>query len=140
MKRKLTLYTFISAFLFILFIIISSLSPLANTGPNVNQFGSLGMWSSIAFLLIAYALPLLLYKIHPASSKIIMAIFCTLGIFLALTACFVIIIYGVISGKILALLGVITIAIAICIINTMWFFYCLFKKIQSTASSISFRY
>lgn len=127
-KNKLILYTIISAFLFTLFIIVSSLSPLADTGPNVNQFGSLGMWSSIAFILIAYALPLILYKIHPASSKIMMAIFCMLGIFLALTVCFIIIMYGVISGKIIALLGVAAIAIAICIINIMWFFIAFSKR------------
>jgi len=127
-KNKLILYTIFSAFLFTLFVIFSSLSPLADTGPNANQFGSSGMWSSIAFILIAYAISLILYKIHPPSSKLIMAIFCTLGIFLALTACFVIIMYGVISGEIIALIGVIGISIAICIINTIWFFIAFSKK------------
>jgi|SRR5690625_2264072 len=121
-KNKIILYTIFSAILFTLFIIFSSLSPLAYSGPNANQFNSSGMWGSIAFILIAYAIPLMLYAIHPTSAKVIMAIFCTLGLILALVSCIVIGIFGYITGTLIALIGVVTIAIAICIINTMWFF------------------
>src|SRR5690625_2836977 len=121
-KNRIILYTIFSAILFTLFIIFSSLSPLADSGPNANQFNSVGMWSSIAFILIAYAIPLILYAIHPTSAKVIMAILCTLGLILALFSSMVISIYGYITGTFIALLGVVAIAIAICIINMMWFF------------------
>src|SRR5690625_2629048 len=112
-KNKIFIYTIISAILFTLFIIFSSLSPLAISGPNANQFGSSGMWSSIATILIAYAISLFLYTVHPTLAKIIMAVFCSLGLFTIFFAIIVIVIYGYITKTLVALIGVIAIAIAI---------------------------
>ncbi|MBP3951561.1 DUF5391 family protein [Bacillus suaedae] len=60
-KSSIVLLTLLSAFLFCSMIVVGSLSPLADLGTNTNQFGDIGMWSAVGFVLILFLLPLILF-------------------------------------------------------------------------------
>ena len=51
-KLKIIIVSAISATILCSIIVLASLSPISNSGPNVNQFGDIGMWMSIVLILI----------------------------------------------------------------------------------------
>lgn len=79
-KSSIVLLTLLSALLFCSMIVVGSLSPLADFGTNTNQFGDIGMWSAIGFVLILYLLPLILFVYNVPLMKWIMATFCGVGL------------------------------------------------------------
>ncbi|MEK1831277.1 DUF5391 family protein [Priestia megaterium] len=67
--------TLLSALFFCFILVLGSLSPLADSGPNVNTFGSTGLWLSLSMILFLYLLPLAFYMVGIHFSKFIMAAF-----------------------------------------------------------------
>lgn len=122
-RNNVIVMTLVSAFLFCVLVVIISLSPLADLGPNANQFGSEGMWSSIGFILLCYILPLVIYILGVDMMRYIMAILCGLGVFMNLSLIVVIIMTSVFVDAIFpASFGVIGVNIAVLIVNFIWFF------------------
>lgn len=74
-KFEIILITLVSTVLFCLLVGISSISPLANSGPNANKFNSIGMWSSIAIISLIYILPLIIYLLGVDVMKFVIAFF-----------------------------------------------------------------
>ncbi|MCI0767727.1 DUF5391 family protein [Bacillus sp. TL12] len=83
-KSSIVFVTLVSAFFFCSVLVIPSLSPLADFGPNANKFNSLGMWKSIGTILLFYSVPLLLYIAGVNAMRFIMAILCGMGLFVNL--------------------------------------------------------
>ncbi|WP_406542670.1 DUF5391 family protein [Clostridium ljungdahlii] len=61
-------------------IVISSLSPLANSGPSANKFNSFGMWLSVGIVLLLYILPLIIYILGIRAVRFVMAFVLAIGI------------------------------------------------------------
>ncbi|RAL21038.1 DUF5391 family protein [Thermoflavimicrobium daqui] len=116
-KYGIFFMTLTSALLFCTMLVIASLSPLAELGPNANQFGSFGMWSAIGIVLLFYILPLIFYMVGINVMRYVMAFFCGLGLLMILTVFVVILILDIPVS-----LGVIVICIASSIANAAWFF------------------
>lgn len=121
-KKHIIALTILSACLFCALIIVVSLSPLAEMGENANKFNSIGMWLSIAMILFFYFIPLLLYAIGLRWIKIIMAIFCALGIVIFLSTIVSVVIIGIVNNNILYLTGVIIVSGLGVVVNSLWFF------------------
>lgn len=68
-KKKIISMTLLSGLLFCLVIVLSSLSPLSETGDAANEFNSAGMWTSVMMMLALYVIPLLLYISLPNMLK-----------------------------------------------------------------------
>lgn len=79
MKRTNVL-TVILALLWSIIIVLGTLSPLAHSEGTSNQFGDMGMWSAIGFILILFILPLYLYNKGSKGAKIALSII--IGIFI----------------------------------------------------------
>ncbi|WP_096186513.1 DUF5391 family protein [Evansella halocellulosilytica] len=122
MKNKFdfTLITTVSALLFCSFIIVASLSPLSETGPNANEFGSFGMWSAVIFVLVCYAFPLLLFPIGVKSMKVVMALLCSLGLLINVSVISVMLASGFYTERFIPLL--LGICMAAIVINVIWFY------------------
>lgn len=114
-KSRIIFMTLVSALLFCSLIVAGSLSPLADSGPKANEFGTYGMWVSIGMILVFYMLPLILYMVGVNVMKIFMAVFCGFGILAILTTLVVILTMG--KSPILLVL-----CIATLIVNIMWYF------------------
>ncbi|MGG2014902.1 DUF5391 family protein [Bacillus sp. S10(2024)] len=114
-KSRIIFMTIVSALLFCSLFVAGSLSPLADSGPKTNKFGTYGMWASIGTVLAIYILPLILYIVGVNVMKIVMAVFCGLGILTTLTILVVILTMG--KSPILLVL-----CIASLIVNVLWYF------------------
>ena len=114
--------TMISALLFCSLIIMASLSPLAESGPNANEFGSLGMWSAVGMILVLYILPLMIYKVGVAAMRYIMAVFCGIGIFINVANIGIVSLIGLKVSPFPYLAEIAGISIAAVIVNIIWFF------------------
>ncbi|ENQ3079768.1 TPA: DUF5391 family protein [Bacillus pseudomycoides] len=114
-KSRMIFMTFVSALLFCSLVVAFSLSPLADSGPKANKFGTYGMWASIGMILVFYILPLILYMVGVHIMKFVMAVFCSFGLLMSLTALAVILTMGI--SPILLVL-----CIATLIVNIMWYF------------------
>lgn len=114
--------TMISALLFCSLIIMISLSPLAESGPNANEFGSLGMWSAVGMILVLYILPLIIYKAGLTAMRYIMAIFCGIGILVNVASMGIVLLVNVKVSHFPYLSEIIGISIAAVIVNIIWFF------------------
>ncbi|CAG9615052.1 hypothetical protein BACCIP111899_04288 [Bacillus rhizoplanae] len=79
-KSRVIFMTLVSALLFCSLLIAGSLSPLADSGPRANKFGTMGMWTAIGMALSTYLLPLILYIAGLNIMKFVMAVFCGLGL------------------------------------------------------------
>lgn len=136
MKNKLgiSIMTTLSAVLFCILIIVTSLSPLSDLGNATNQFNSVGMWLGIAMILILYAIPILLYLIGLEWMKYMMAFLCAMGIFIFTSMLFIIIMLGIIMGIISANSIVIVTCILANVVNIIWFFVAF--KVTSRKSAI----
>ncbi len=116
------LTTTISALLFCTLIMITSLSPLSEFGPNANTFVSLGMWSAIGMTLLLYILPLIIYRIGVDAMRYIMAIFCGIGIIIIITTVGTVLVLGLLASPFPYLIGIVGVCIAALIVNFIWFF------------------
>ncbi|ALC80978.1 hypothetical protein AM592_04775 [Bacillus gobiensis] len=119
-KFPVVILTLVSAFLFCSMLIASSLSPISESGPNANQFGSAGMWSAIGTVLAFYILPLIAYLAGLDAMRSIMAVLCSFGVMIN----FVIIpvVLGIFANKMnTSLIVVIALCFILLIINTVWF-------------------
>ncbi|WP_256217078.1 DUF5391 family protein [Bacillus sp. 491mf] len=114
-KFRVIFMTLVSALLFCSLIVAGSLSPLTDSGPKANKFGTYGMWASIGMILVFYILPLILYMVGVNVMKIVMAVFCGFGILTILTILVVILTMG--KSPILLVL-----CIATLIANILWYF------------------
>ena len=114
--------TIISALLFCSLLIMISLSPLAESGPNANEFGSLGMWSAAGVILVLYILPLIIYKVGVTAMRYIMAIFCGIGILINVASMGIVLLINLKVSHFPYLAEIIGISIAAVIVNIIWFF------------------
>ncbi|MCY8225596.1 DUF5391 family protein [Bacillus haynesii] len=87
-------------------LVTASLSPLADSGPHTNKFGTLGMWAEIGTVLIFYMLPLAVFMAGFDAMKFGMAVLCGIGLLIAVTMIPVVVLIGAFGGYASALLGV----------------------------------
>ncbi|WPC39596.1 DUF5391 family protein [Clostridium sp. JS66] len=118
-KFKIILITLVSTALFCLLVGISSVSPLANSGPNANKFNSIGMWSSIGIISLFYILPLIVYALGVDVMKFAIAVFLAVGM-LADFSLIVLIFNSFTKNSLYPLIG--AICITSLIVNVVWFF------------------
>lgn len=129
LKSGLIIITLLSAFFFCSFIIVASLSPLADLGSAANTFNSFGMWAAIGSILAFYIPPLTLYIFGVDSMRFVMSVFCGFGLFIH-TALFVFIIaIGSIEG-IIRIYGVSWGFVLLCL-SPMWSGFSLLTAPQS---------
>lgn len=121
-KNKIIGMTLFSALLFCMVIVMCSLSPLSETGPNANQFNSIGMWSSIAMIFVLYIIPVLLYGVGLEWMKYVMGVFCSFGLLALLPMIGIVLFFGAMNGFTLSLIGVIIVSGLNVLVNTFWFF------------------
>ncbi|MFD4929733.1 DUF5391 family protein [Peribacillus butanolivorans] len=123
-KRKGIIFmTLLSAVLFCALLFTISLSPLADIGPNANQFGSSGMWISIGMVLVFYLLPLIIYWLGIDIMRFVLALFCGGGLLInssIIVAVLVIAKFKDISAIYIA--SIIGLCLAAIIVNILWFF------------------
>ncbi|WP_410985223.1 DUF5391 family protein [Bacillus cereus] len=132
-KSSIVFVTLVSAFFFCSVLVVPSLSPLADFGPNANKFNSLGMWKSIGTILLFYSVPLLLYIAGVNAMRFIMAILCGMGLFVNLVILTAVLIITLTSNyKASSFLGVIIVCTAVIITNIIWFFVAFRSKRTST--------
>ena len=91
--------TLISMVCCCLAVVFASLTPLAETGPHANKFGSSGMWSAIVFLVLLYVVPLIMYMCGIKFIKYIMALFCAIGLMMSVAFAFDAIVTLLIKGS-----------------------------------------
>jgi len=103
-------------------IVICSLSPLSDMGENANQFNSLGMWLSIAMILVFYLVPLLMFSLGLEWMKYLMAVFCSFGLLIMLSMILLVVFIGAVKGILASLIGVLVISGINGLINIIWFF------------------
>ncbi|MEW5593636.1 DUF5391 family protein [Peribacillus frigoritolerans] len=119
-KSKIILTTIVSAVLFCSLLVVSSLSDF---GPNANEFGDLGMWSSVGTVLVFYLLPLIIYILGVDAMKIVMAIFCGIGLLVIVTIILVMTFMDIFSSSnLIVSVGAIILCIAALISNIVWYF------------------
>ncbi|HDX9579266.1 TPA: DUF5391 family protein [Bacillus pseudomycoides] len=114
-KSRIIFMTLVSALLFCSILVATSLSQLADSGPNANKFGNSNMWASISMVLVFYIPTLILYIVGVNVMKIVMAVFCGFGILATLTILVAILTMG--KSPILLVL-----CIASLIVNVLWYF------------------
>ncbi|AXN38335.1 hypothetical protein DTO10_07745 [Peribacillus butanolivorans] len=123
-KRKGIIFmTLLSAVLFCALLITISRSPLADIGPNANQFGSSGMWISIGMVLVFYLLPLIIYWLGIDIMRFVLALFCGGGLLInssIIVAVLVIAKFKDISAIYIA--SITGLCLAAIIVNILWFF------------------
>lgn len=121
-KNGIIIMTLISALLFCLIPVVVSLSPLADLGPNANQFGSIGMWAAIACFAVLYAAPLFIYMLGVDGMRYVMAVLCGFGLLINFISIGTMLIISFFAGIAIAdLLGVFGLYIAASIVNIIWF-------------------
>jgi hypothetical protein len=133
-KNRIVIITLISAVLFCSLLIAFSLSPLADSGPNANKFGSLGMWFSIGIILVLYIIPLSAYIAGANSMKYIMAVFCSLGLMIGFSLLGVILFMRESEHIIPDLLGPLSFCIAALIVNIIWLIVA-FRSVSSSTKA-----
>ncbi|MDF2013889.1 DUF5391 family protein [Priestia megaterium] len=121
-KSSIILATIVSAILLCSLLIVSSLSSLSDSGPNVNKFADVGMWSSVGTILVFYLLPLIIYALGVDSMRIVMAVFCGLGMLIVITVLLVMVFMDIFSSNNLIIsIGAISLGIAALISNIIWY-------------------
>jgi hypothetical protein len=122
-KFNVIVISVMSATLFCAVIVLSSLSPLAKTGPNANEFGSNGMWTAIGGILLVYLIPLLLYGIGVPAMKYVMAVLCGGGILTSVPIVGISALMLLSSNDTVMLYSVIIGGFSLIIVNIAWFFF-----------------
>ncbi|MED4059674.1 DUF5391 family protein [Priestia megaterium] len=121
-KSSIILATIVSAILLCSLLIVSSLSSLSDSGPNVNKFGDVGMWASVGTILVFYFLPLIIYVLGVDSMKIVMAVFCGLGMLIVITVLLVMAFMDIFSSNSLIIsIGAFGLGVAALISNIIWY-------------------
>ncbi|KOO52569.1 hypothetical protein AMD00_00205 [Viridibacillus arvi] len=114
--------TLISAILFCSLLVVSSLTPISDLGPNANKFGSVGMWLGMVMILFCYLLPVILLLAGINSMKFFMAILCGFGILIFTATMGTVLILGFVQNIVPEIFGVVAICLAAIIVNISWFF------------------
>ncbi|MCC8301578.1 MULTISPECIES: DUF5391 family protein [Bacillus] len=121
-KKGAVAVTLLSALLFCLLPVLVSLSPLAETGPNANRFNSAGMWAAVGQIFVIYAIPLILYILGIRVMKIIMAVFCGIGLIICAAVLLVALLTAISLGQELSLYyGLFVWSGAAFIVNVVWY-------------------
>ncbi|AIW39376.1 MULTISPECIES: DUF5391 family protein [Bacillus] len=121
-KKGAVAMTLLSALLFCLLPVIGSLSPFAETGPNANRFNSAGMWAAVGQILFIYAVPLIMYILGVRVMKIIMAVFCGIGLLICAAVFLVTLLVVTSSEQELSLYyGLLVWSGAAFIVNVVWY-------------------
>ncbi|MBW7978868.1 DUF5391 family protein [Bacillus velezensis] len=121
-KKGTVAVTLLSALLFCLLPVLVSLSPLAETGPNANRFNSAGMWAAVGQIFVIYAVPLILYILGIRVMKIIMAVFCGIGLIICAAVLLVTLLTAISLGQELSLYyGLFVWSGAAFIVNVVWY-------------------
>ncbi len=122
MKRKVTLFTIVSALLYGLVIILTTLTPLADIGENANQFNTTGMWLAVSMVFICYFVPLILFLSGMTWVKFVMAALCGVGLLSFLPMFLGGSFFTVNNGMSLSLFALLVACGAGVVINIMWYF------------------
>ncbi|WP_394553962.1 hypothetical protein C1N61_17675 [Priestia aryabhattai] len=125
-KNSVAITTLLSALFFCFILVLASLSPLADSGPNVNTFGSVGMWLSLGMILFLYLLPLAFYLLGMHFLKFVMAAFCSIGLLIAASTLLLmpaLFLFGLedFSGNLASIIGVMISCLGLLITNIVWF-------------------
>ncbi|MGX6413659.1 DUF5391 family protein [Bacillus amyloliquefaciens] len=121
-KKGAVAVTLLSALLFCLLPVLVSLSPLAETRPNANRFNSAGMWAAVGQIFVIYAVPLILYMLGIRVMKIIMAVFCGIGLIICAAVLLVALLTAISLGQELSLYyGLFVWSGAAFIVNVVWY-------------------
>ncbi|AOU02899.1 DUF5391 family protein [Bacillus velezensis] len=121
-KKGAVAVTLLSALMFCLLPVLVSLSPLAETGPNANRFNSAGMWAAVGQILFIYAVPLIMYILGVRGMKIIMAVFCGIGLIICAAVLLVALLTAISLGQKLSLYyGLFVWSGAAFIVNVVWY-------------------
>ena len=131
-KKKIISMTLLSGLLFCLVIVLSSLSPLSETGDAANEFNSAGMWTSVMMMMALYVIPLLLYSLGLEWMKYIMAIMCVLGVLIYVFLIVLVTFFGALNNIIPSLLPLLAVSGIACLINVVWFFTTFSKKSEES--------
>ena len=131
-KKKIISMTLLSCLLFCLVIVLSSLSPLSETGDAANEFNSAGMWISVMMMMALYVIPLLLYSLGLEWMKYIMAIMCVLGVLIYIFLIVLVTFFGALNNIIPSLLPLLAVSGIACLINVVWFFTTFSKKSEES--------
>ncbi|MGE7835293.1 DUF5391 family protein [Viridibacillus arvi] len=121
-KKGVIIMTLISAILFCSLLVVSSLTPISDLGPNANKFGSVGMWLGMVMILFCYLLPVILFLAGINSMKFFMAILCGFGILIFTATMGTVLILGFVQNIVPEIFGVVAICLAAIIVNISWFF------------------
>ncbi|MBA5711290.1 hypothetical protein DT036_09070 [Bacillus velezensis] len=121
-KKGAVAVTLLSALMFCLLPVLVSLSPLAETGPNANRFNSAGMWAAVGQILFIYAVPLIMYILGVRGMKIIMAVFCGIGLIICAAVLLVALLTAISLEQELSLYyGLFVWSGAAFIVNVVWY-------------------
>ncbi|UZD74091.1 DUF5391 domain-containing protein [Bacillus siamensis] len=121
-KKGTVAVTLLSALMFCLLPVIVSLSPLAETGPNANRFNSAGMWAAVGQIFVLYAVPFIMYILGVRVMKIIMAVFCGIGLIICAAVLLVALLTAISLGQELSLYyGLFVWSSAAFIVNVIWY-------------------
>lgn len=135
-RKGIIVMTLISAILFCSLLVVSSLTPISDLGPNANKFGSVGMWLGMVMILFCYLLPVILLLAGINSMKFFMAILCGFGILIFTATMGTVLVLGFIQNIVPEIFGVVAICLAAIIVNISWFFVAFRpKKVQITISN-----
>ncbi|MCY8234722.1 DUF5391 domain-containing protein [Priestia endophytica] len=122
-KNGVIITTILSAVLYCLLIVFTSLSPLSDTGgEHANEFGTAGIWSAIGMILAFYLVPLLLYIINVKGMTIVMAILCSMGILTHIVVIASVLLMSLGTSPFPYLIEIIATCILSFMVNFMWFF------------------
>lgn len=117
MRNGVIVMTIISGLLFSFIMVSSSLSPF----PSPDEFNSLGMWANVIFLLFFYVLSLIVYMAGVKAMKYVMAVFCGIGLLMAVSIIALAIIIGAVNSNIFDFIGVIVLCMMALIVNVVWY-------------------
>ncbi len=131
-KKKTIIMTLLSCLLFCLIIVLSSLSPLSETGNAANDFNSTGMWLAIAMMVLLYGIPLLIYSLGLEWMKYIMASLCALGLLSQLFLFILVAFIGYALGIMPSLLLLLATTGVAFVMNIIWFFGAFSKKSEAS--------
>jgi len=121
-KLKIIIVSAISATILCSIIVLASLSPISNSGPNVNQFGDIGMWMSIVLILISYVIPLIIYSLGVDAFKYVMAALCGLGLLIGMAVIFTTILFIFTSTTSMILYALLCLSVLYIMSNIIWIF------------------
>jgi cell division protein FtsW (lipid II flippase) len=120
-KKQVLTWTILSAILYIVMIIVSSISPLSKMGENANTFNSVGMWTSIGMVVFFYVLFCLPYFLGMEFMKYVMTVCCAIGLmsFIGVVGISVVLLF--VKSISLSIIILMIICVVGIIVNIKWF-------------------